>query len=68
MGRETGLLQLLTPLRLTEGKRVDLVMRGDVDERRTNLSEDVIRLRLLGPSCRQAHNCELLSPNLVPRR
>jgi hypothetical protein len=30
MGRETGTLQLLTPLLLTGGKGADLVIRGDV--------------------------------------
>jgi hypothetical protein len=30
MGRETGLLQFLAPLLLTEGKGVDMVIRGDV--------------------------------------
>jgi hypothetical protein len=30
MGRETGTLQLLTPLLLTGGKGTDLVIRGDV--------------------------------------
>jgi hypothetical protein len=30
MGRETGSLQLLAPLLLTEGKGADLVIRGNV--------------------------------------
>jgi hypothetical protein len=30
MGRETGTLQLLTPLLLTGGKGADLVIRGNV--------------------------------------
>jgi hypothetical protein len=30
MGRETGTLQLLAPLLLTEGKGADLVIRGNI--------------------------------------
>jgi hypothetical protein len=30
MGRETGILQLLAPLLLTEGKGADLVIRGNI--------------------------------------
>jgi hypothetical protein len=30
MGRETGLLQLLAPNLVTEGKKADLVIRGNI--------------------------------------
>jgi hypothetical protein len=37
MGRETGPLQLLAPLLLTEGKGADLVIRGNVVLNRSNV-------------------------------
>jgi hypothetical protein len=40
MGRETGLLQLLTPNLLTGGKGADLVIRGNVVLNRLNCVEE----------------------------
>jgi hypothetical protein len=62
LGRETGSLQLLTPLLLTGGKGADLVIRGDVvlntHDARPNSCASPLDIRAhwptshLGPLCR----------------
>jgi hypothetical protein len=52
MGRETGSLQLLAPLLLTEGKGADLVIRGNVVLNTLDLSAS-LSPSLLAYPCRQ---------------